>query len=175
MTPHLASLGNRGLRQLRNGLLQPGKVVIHRLYYRTNTEKYADQIWSMFGFEERDRQKGVFIRRRVARGKPLEAKKWTRGYEPGSLQWAVILLKIVRVKSWDSSRFPVRMEFARMLTEFRLTRTNRNRSFRYKWILFDTSHFDTNSSSEIIQNFWPLQIAQLLKRKKHLGWTFVVL
>ena len=35
----------------------------------------------MFGFGERDRQKGVFIRRRVARGKPLEAKKWTLGYE----------------------------------------------------------------------------------------------
>ena len=75
MTPHLASLGNRGLRQLRNGLLQPGKVVIQRLYYQTNTEKYSDQIRSMFGFGERDRQKGVFIRRRVARGKPLEAKK----------------------------------------------------------------------------------------------------
>lgn len=39
----------------------------------------------MFGFGKRDRQKGVFIRGRVARGKPLEAKKWTRGYEPESL------------------------------------------------------------------------------------------
>ena len=33
----------------------------------------------MFGFEERDTQKGVFIRRRVARGKPLEAKKMDPG------------------------------------------------------------------------------------------------
>jgi len=39
----------------------------------------------MFGFEERDRQKGVFIRRRVARGKPLEARTRTLGYEPASL------------------------------------------------------------------------------------------
>ena len=90
MTPHLASLGNRGLRQLRNGLLQKGKVVIHRLYYQKNTEKYSDQIWSMFGFEERDRQKGGFIRRQVATDKnPLTQEQglWDTNQGHFNGQW----------------------------------------------------------------------------------------
>ena len=40
---------------------------------------------------------------------------------------------------------------------------------------FETGRFDTNSSSEIAQKFWSLQVKFVIEQEKYFGWIFFVL
>ena len=45
----------------------------------------------------------------------------------------------------------------------------------WKLVISIQSRFDTNSSSEILQNVWSLQKTFAFEQEKHFGWIFFIL